>query len=80
MILPGIVEQQYCSRECRTNVLTQDGLICVCLYVSPDDDGCCSSKASGTKEVQLDRTADGENQEQSSKQKAIERQNETERK
>lgn len=75
MIPPGKMEQQYCNTQCRINVLTQDGLLFVRVYVSPTRS---NSKALGTKEVQLDRTTGGENQEQNSKQKAIERQNATE--
>ena len=32
MILPGIVEQQYYSTQCRANMLTQDELKCVRVY------------------------------------------------
>lgn len=52
-------------------MLTQDELKCVRVYsVSPTT---TSSKASGTKEVQLDRTTDGKTREQNSKQEAMKR-------
>ena len=41
-----------------------------CVLVSPTT---TSSKASGTKEVQLDRTTDGKTREQNSKQEAMKR-------